>query len=157
MGLMDRMREAAEAGEDKAATRKEEAARRRAEQEVEQARRKAEKEAAQAEAEFRATPVGQARTARENGDRWFQIEMVASNTDRGVLTTMLANVNTRNKPVTGHGTVLTAIEDEGWELMHAGFIFREVGQVSRDKFLSSGQQVGTIGETIGYYLFKLVA
>ncbi len=151
MGLMDRMREAAEAGEQKAATRQEEAARRRVEQEVEQARRRAE----QAEAEFRATPVGQARTARENGDRWFQVEMVASNTDRGFFTAMLAGVETRNKPTSGHGTILTAIEDEGWELAHSGFIFREVGQVSRDKLLSSGQQVGTIGETVGYYLFKL--
>jgi len=31
------------------------------------------------------------------------------------------------------------IEDEGWELFSAGFVFRETGQVSRDKLLASGR------------------
>lgn len=128
MGFMDKMKDMAEAGEDKST------------------QRKAQKEQAAAEKEqaaFRASPMGQARIAKENGDRWFQFEMVASQTDRDVFATMLFNVDTRSKPSSGHGTVLTAIEDEGWELAHTGYVFRETGQVSRDKFLVSGQQVGS--------------
>jgi hypothetical protein len=43
---------------------------------------------------------------------------------------------------------------EGWELVTAPFVFVETGQESRDKFLSSGQNVAIKGATVGYYLFR---
>lgn len=38
--------------------------------------------------------------------------------------------------------------------MNGSFVFVEKGQQSRDKFMSSGQNVAIKGETVGYYLFK---
>jgi hypothetical protein len=50
--------------------------------------------------------------------------------------------------------VLNAVSREGWELVNGSFVFVEEGQQSRDKFLSSGQNVAVKGTTFGYYLFK---
>ncbi|EGG45280.1 hypothetical protein SGM_4608 [Streptomyces griseoaurantiacus M045] len=50
--------------------------------------------------------------------------------------------------------VLNAVCREGWELVNGSFVFVEQGQQSRDKFMSSGQNVAIRGETVGYYLFK---
>ena len=38
--------------------------------------------------------------------------------------------------------------------MNGSFVFVETGQQSRDKLLSSGQNVSVAGSTIGYYLFR---
>ena len=40
------------------------------------------------------------------------------------------------------------------ELVNGSFVFVEEGQQSRDKFMSSGQNVAVKGTTFGYYLFK---
>lgn len=52
-------------------------------------------------------------------------------------------------------SVIDAIEAEGWHLEHAGYLFRETGSVSRDKFLSSGQTASVTGEIVGIYLFRV--
>jgi hypothetical protein len=39
-------------------------------------------------------------------------------------------------------------------LVNGSFVFVEEGQQSRDKFMSSGQNVAIKGTTVGYYLFK---
>ncbi len=54
----------------------------------------------------------------------------------------------------GHGDVLAQVEDVGWRLEHVGYVYVETGQVSRDKLLSSGQQVATLGKTVGHFLFR---
>jgi hypothetical protein len=38
--------------------------------------------------------------------------------------------------------------------VNGSFVFVETGQQSRDKFMSSGQNVSVAGATIGYYLFR---
>lgn len=50
--------------------------------------------------------------------------------------------------------VLNAVCREGWDLVSGSFVFVEQGQQSRDKFMSSGQNVAIKGETVGYYLFR---
>jgi hypothetical protein len=50
--------------------------------------------------------------------------------------------------------VLNAVCREGWDLLTASFTFVEQGQESRDKFLSTGQDVSVKGKTVGYYIFK---
>jgi hypothetical protein len=50
--------------------------------------------------------------------------------------------------------VLNAVCHEGWELVTGDFPFVMTGQQSRDKFLSSGQNVAVAGTVMGYYLFK---
>lgn len=63
-------------------------------------------------------------------------------------------IETASSPPVDIGWLLTEIELEGWELIHAGFAFHETGQVSRDKFLTSGQSTSTTGRTVGIYLFR---
>jgi hypothetical protein len=50
--------------------------------------------------------------------------------------------------------VLNSISQEGWELVNGSFVFVQEREKSRDKFMSSGQNVAIEGTTIGYYLFK---
>jgi hypothetical protein len=38
--------------------------------------------------------------------------------------------------------------------VNGSFVFAEQGQQSRDKFMSSGQNVAVKGVVVGYYLFK---
>jgi hypothetical protein len=107
------------------------------------------------EAAFDASPPGQARIAKQAGQRFFQLVMPIENVDRTVLAKISHEMNTRVKDTSDAvGAVLTAVEDEGWELFEAGFVFRETGGASRDKFLASGQQIAVIGDTLGIYLFK---
>jgi len=82
----------------------------------------------------------------------FQIEMAIDSTYQSGYSKAVADIKATTRQHGGQGEVLTFIEKEGWELVHAGFVFKESGQVSRDKFLSSGQQVTTTGSTYGIYL-----
>lgn len=110
---------------------------------------------ARAEDQFRQTPLGRARTARESGQRFFQVLLPVENVDRTWFAKMTHEMDTRVQD-TGDlvGALLTSIEGEGWELVEAGFTFRQTGQASRDKFMASGQQIAVMGETVGVYLFK---
>ncbi len=108
---------------------------------------------AELEAKFWAAPYGQARSAKLTGDRYFQIEMPLDSSTRAA-TTMVSTIGVVGTKHSGQGRTISDIEAEGWELVHVGFVFKETGQISRDKFLSSGQQVNTTGETWGIYLFR---
>ena len=50
--------------------------------------------------------------------------------------------------------ILNAVCKEGWELVNGSFVFVEQGSQSRDKFMSSGQNIAVKGTVIGYYLFR---
>lgn len=110
-------------------------------------------EAAAAEKEFRATPAGQALTARDRGETLFQIAMPLSTSKAQIAVMISAFTTTREHR---HVSTLEAIEAQGWRLDHVGYVFRETGSESRDKFLASGQQVAVSGEIVGVYLFRVV-
>jgi hypothetical protein len=97
---------------------------------------------------------GRARTAKTDGQTLFQLMLPLASTSRAWNSLLFGDVatTTRNRPE--QGAVLTQIESEGWELLQAGYVFQETGAVSRDKFLSSGQEVQTTGDTQGVYLFR---
>jgi hypothetical protein len=59
-----------------------------------------------------------------------------------------------SKRTTDPVEVLNSVCREGWELVNGSFVFVEEGQQSRDKFMSSGQNVAIKGATVGYYLFR---
>ncbi len=65
---------------------------------------------------------------------------------------MMGSYNTKkaNDPT----AVLNAIAAEGWELITGSFVFVVQGEQSRDKFMSSGQNVAVKGATVGCYLFR---
>lgn len=125
-------------------------ARKQAEAAQREARRRQEEERRQAE-EFAKTPAGQARAARAGGARLFQIALSLSETvgRTAMMSHAYATTVTRQ-----HATVLDSVEGEGWRLEHAAYVYRVTGSVSRDKFLSSGQQEAVHGEIVGVYIFR---
>lgn len=100
---------------------------------------------------FLATPVGQARQSFERGDMVFQCSIDVMS-QQAIIAVMMGSTTTQRTkdPV----VVLNAVCREGWELVNGSFVFVEQGQQSRDKFMSSGQNVAIKGETVGYYLFR---
>jgi hypothetical protein len=115
-----------------------------------EARRRAE-EIEKARQAFFATPAGQARAAFERGDQVFQCDFDVMS-QRAIIVAMVGSMTakTTSDPV----DILNSVCREGWELVNGSFVFCEQGQQSRDKFLSSGQNVAIKGTTVGYYLFK---
>ena len=114
------------------------------------------KRVADADAAFRTTPRGKARTARENGDGFFEYTGSLSETSRTVMG-VLGGTSTSSghkRRMTSHTDVLAQIEDEGWRLEHVGYVFEPTGTVSRDKAFSSGQTSTTSGKIVGVYLFR---
>jgi len=111
-------------------------------------------EAAKAEAAFRKTPIGQAKTAREQGQGFFEIQLTVGHSQRD--STIFGGNNfamARSKTVTHAGT-LAGIEAVGWHLEHVGHVFVVTSESSRDKLLASGQQTAVSGNTVGIYLFR---
>jgi hypothetical protein len=112
---------------------------------------KAAKQTEREAAAFQASPVGQARTAFEQGDRLFQVDFEVMEQSAEIVAMMGSfNAKKANTPT----VVLNAIVSEGWELITGSFVFVVQGEQSRDKFMSSGQNVAVKGATVGYYLFR---
>jgi len=114
----------------------------------------AKRRAAQEKA-FLASPIGRATTAFEGGAGFFHIQLEMSEIGRSGFDAFgysgSLGVERRRG---GHTDVLAQIEEVGWRLEHVGYVFQETGQQSRDKLLSSGQQVATYGKTVGHFLFR---
>ncbi|HVV12479.1 hypothetical protein [Amycolatopsis sp.] len=100
---------------------------------------------------FNRSPAGRARTGFARGDQVFQYAIDVMN-QRAVIVAMVGGTTTKqtSDPV----AVLNSVCQEGWELVNGSFVFVEQGQESRDKFMSSGQNVAIKGQVMGYYLFK---
>lgn len=96
-------------------------------------------------------PAAQARAAKLAGARLFQLSLPLSQTTGRTVTMMGTYASTTT---TRHASILDSIEAEGWRLEHAAYVYRVTGSVSRDKFLSSGQQEAVHGEIIGIYIFR---
>jgi hypothetical protein len=116
------------------------------------------KEEARRQAEFQkawnafwASPAGMARRSFENGDHVFQYSLDVVNQD-AVVVAMIGS--TTRKKQADATDVLNAVAREGWELVNGDFVFVMEGQQSRDKFMTSGQNVAVKGTVLGYYLFK---
>jgi hypothetical protein len=101
--------------------------------------------------EFEASPAGQARAAFVRGDQVFQYSIDVMN-QKAVIVAMVGSATTNR--ASDPSDILNSVCREGWELVNGSFVFVEQGQQSRDKFLSSGQNVAIKGATVGYYLFK---
>jgi hypothetical protein len=105
-------------------------------------------------AAFFASPAGQARTAFEHDDQVFQYAIDVMSQE-AIIVAMVGS--TTSKKTTDPTEVLNSVCNEGWELVNGSFVFVEHGQQSRDKFMSSGQNVAIKGSTVGYYLFRRCA
>ncbi|MGN6280736.1 hypothetical protein [Frateuria sp.] len=125
------------------------------EEKAEKERRRAEEAARLAEAEFAASPAGQARFAKAAGMKIFQIDVPLSKT-KGQTVAMVGAFAHSSKTV-NYANIIQSIEDEGWRLDHVGYVYRVTGSESRDKFMASGQQEAVSGEIIGIYIFRATA
>lgn len=101
--------------------------------------------------EFFGTPAGQARLAFERGDHVFQYSLNVMSQKAIIVAMVGSNVAQKTADPS---VILNSVCAEGWELVNGSFVFVETGQQSRDKFMSSGQNVAVSGATVGYYLFK---
>lgn len=128
----------------------------RAGRERQKADQNAAKERAVAEEAFLRSPVGRATAARSEGAGFFHVELEMSEVGRSNLDLLVGYSGAPGveRKRAGHGDVLAQVEDVGWRLEHVGYVYVETGQVSRDKLLSSGQQVATLGKTVGHFLFR---
>ena len=100
---------------------------------------------------FFRTPAGQARLAFDQRDHVFQYSIDVMN-QQAIVVAMVGSTTT--KTTTDPVDILNSVCHEGWELLNGSFVFVEQGQQSRDKFMSSGQNVAIRGTTVGYYLFR---
>lgn len=97
------------------------------------------------------SPAGLARTAFDEKDHVFQCAFDVMSQEAIIV----AMVGSRTTKKTSDPTaILNSVCREGWELVTGSFVFVEEGSQSRDKFMSSGQNVAVKGRTMGYYLFK---
>ena len=132
----------------------EELAEEQARKQATEVQRQAERAAAEAERDrqaFLKSPAGKARTSYERGDSVFQVSLDVMS-QQAIIVAMVGGTTT--KKTTDPVDVLNSICREGWELVNGSFVFVEQGQESRDKFMSSGQNVAIKGATVGYYLFR---
>lgn len=114
---------------------------------------KTEREKAKAERKFARSPIGKARQAFADGDRYFEVEIPHSQLKSYVAPMM--RPGTMSLPANAKGAdTLGRISAEGWRLFQAGWVFVQEGQESRDRFMASGQQVAISGEVVGIYLFE---
>lgn len=103
------------------------------------------------------SPVGQAETAYENGQGFFQLRVNISEI-KGHASDSIWSVNQYSQSTRArhHSAtdVLGQIEETGWRLEHVGYVFVETGEVSRAKAMSSGTVTRNDGYVEGIYLFR---
>jgi hypothetical protein len=98
-------------------------------------------------------PLGKARTAKEVGSKWFQVELNLEVERAKASAYLWGWARTSVSRLDDVGGMITAIEEEGWKLQHAGFLFRPTDSVTTNR--SSGHSTMHIaaGKTLGVYLF----
>ena len=122
--------------------------------ETQKAAERAAKELERARREFLASPIGQATTAKEQTQGFFEIQLKVGSSQRDSTVWGTNNTNISQNKTETHAGTLSAIEAIGWRLEHVGHVFVVTSESSRDKLLSTGQQTAVSGDTIGIYLFR---
>jgi hypothetical protein len=115
---------------------------------------RADETARRAEAAFWASPPGKATQAFDRGDLFFQIEIPHSSVTGFTNAAFNSATAGKIRRQLTRTDLLGQIEEAGWHLEHASWLYIQTGQNSRDKFLASGQHVVVTGEVVGIYLFR---
>lgn len=123
---------------------------------VERERALADQQRAQSEARARqkwaASPLGQATTAKQAGQAFFEVQVEVGRAEGQAMW------GTRNyassEQITSSAELLGEIERLGWRLEHAGYVFRMTGQSSTERMFVSGEESAVSGVTLGIYLFR---
>lgn len=101
--------------------------------------------------EFFRTPAGEARLAFDRGDHVFQFAFNVAHQDPIIVAMIGSRTSTKTADPTA---ILNSVCHEGWRLLNGSFVFQELGSQSRDKFMSSGQNVAVHGNVVGFHLFE---
>ncbi|OIJ66431.1 hypothetical protein [Streptomyces mangrovisoli] len=101
--------------------------------------------------------VGAARQAFARGDGWFEVE-VPRRTAGWLIDIPLTETKQDHPavPQAARGDLLSRIEDVGWRLHTAQYLYVQLREDVRDKTFSTGQRVTAQGEIVGVYLFQRV-
>lgn len=96
-------------------------------------------------------PVDRARAAFENGDQFFQAQLVVNEVT--VIFPSMTTVDNRMNETEGLARLLGDIESIGWRLEHSGYTFMEKASI---KGVVHGGRGATwaAGQTIGIFLFR---
>ena len=97
------------------------------------------------------SPAGKARVAFGAGEQVFQYAHDVTS-QKAIIVAMVGS--TTAKQTSDPSEILNSVCHEGWELVNGSFVFVHEGSQSRDKFMSSGQNLSVKGTTVGYYLFR---
>jgi hypothetical protein len=114
-------------------------------------------EAERARKAFEESPAGRARSAFEQGDGFFEIELemrATGNLNSHGLTGSDYGGWGPNRPRSGRMDALSQVEGEGWAFVQSSYVFVQTGEDSRDKFMASGQRTAIKGKIVGVYLFR---
>jgi hypothetical protein len=131
----------AERREREAERAREEAARAERERQAEEHRRRA---------ALLATPVGAATAAKEEGQRFFEVQLeVGKHTGNAGFGSADGRRTTSSS-----AAILADIERLGWRLEHAGYVFLITGETSTARVFMSGEATAVSGVTVGVYLFR---
>ena len=108
--------------------------------------------------------VEEARRAFERGDGWFEAEIERRSAgsmtpgsfpmDLGMPPLAKTKIDHPGVPRSARSDLLSRIEDEGWSLHTAQYVYVQLGEESREKWFSSNQQVAIKGQIVGVYLFR---
>jgi hypothetical protein len=101
-------------------------------------------------AAFLATPVGAATAARDAGPEFFEIQLEVG-THTGTASFGSAQGQRRTS---SSAAILGEIEQVGWRLEHASYLYMMTGETSTKKVLVTGDQTVISGVMVGVYLFR---
>jgi hypothetical protein len=122
--------------------------------EAEAARQQAAAVAARQQAAFLAGPIGQATTAKQGKQGFFEVQLTVGSSQRVSSIFNPDPTGSGENRTANHAGTLAAIEAVGWRLEHVGYIFMITGESSSDRILGTGQNTAVSGETVGIYLFR---
>ena len=104
-----------------------------------------------ARGDFFDSPAGKARIAYLAQEQVFQYAHDVTS-QAAIIVAMIGSSTA--KKTSDPSEILNSVCHEGWEIVNGSFVFVHEGSQSRDKFMSSGQNLAVKGTTVGYYLFR---
>jgi hypothetical protein len=102
--------------------------------------------------EFLATPLGEATTAKEAGQEFLEIQLEVG----GVGGSAAFGMATGSRETASSAETLAEIEQLGWRLEHANYLYLITGETSSARILGSGEATAVTGVVVGVYLFRNV-
>jgi hypothetical protein len=102
---------------------------------------------------FLASPAGRARTAKSEGMKIFQIDISMSRT-KGEAN--FGSSSTDVDKIMDNSKIIQSIEEEGWRLEHANYVYRMTESMSTDKVFQSGKREAINGDVVGIYIFRVL-